>query len=80
LRVVTTPPDLWAITRAIVGDAGDVQVATRPGQNPHDAVARQAGMALLVLPQSPGAVRGTEDYVAHMDHLVSALARTLGGK
>jgi ABC-type Zn uptake system ZnuABC Zn-binding protein ZnuA len=44
------------------------------------AVARQAGVPLLVLPQSPGAVRGTEDYVAHLEHLVSALVRTLGGK
>ena len=36
LRVLTTLPDLWSITRALVGDLGEVQVATRPGQNPHD--------------------------------------------
>ena len=42
------------------------------------AVARQAGARLVVVPQSPGAVRGTEEYIAHMDHLVSALARALG--
>ena len=42
------------------------------------AVARQAGARLVVVPQSPGAVRGTEDYIAHMDYLVTALARALG--
>ena len=42
------------------------------------AVARQAGARLLVVPQSPGAVRGTEEYIAHMDHLVTALTRALG--
>jgi ABC-type Zn uptake system ZnuABC Zn-binding protein ZnuA len=42
------------------------------------SVARQAGARLVVVPQSPGAVRGTEEYIAHMDHLVSALARALG--
>jgi ABC-type Zn uptake system ZnuABC Zn-binding protein ZnuA len=42
------------------------------------AVARQAGARLLMVPQSPGAVRGTEEYIAHMDHLVTALTRALG--
>jgi hypothetical protein len=41
------------------------------------AVARQAGARLVILPQSPGALRGTEGYIAHMDHLVTALARAL---
>jgi ABC-type Zn uptake system ZnuABC Zn-binding protein ZnuA len=41
------------------------------------AVARQAGARLVVVPQSPGAVRGTEEYIAHMDYLVTALARAL---
>jgi len=41
------------------------------------AVARQAGAKLVVVPQSPGAVRGTDDYIAHMDYLVTALARAL---
>ena len=31
LRVLATLPDLWSITRAIVGDLGRVEVATRPG-------------------------------------------------
>jgi ABC-type Zn uptake system ZnuABC Zn-binding protein ZnuA len=41
------------------------------------AVARQAGARLVLVPQSPGAVRGTEDYVAHLEYLVDALARAL---
>ncbi|HEX3176225.1 MAG TPA: metal ABC transporter substrate-binding protein [Methylomirabilota bacterium] len=40
-------------------------------------VARQAGARVLALPQSPGAVKGTQDYIAHMDHLVRALAEAL---
>jgi len=31
-----------------------------------------------VLPQSPGAVKGTDTYIAHLDFLVSALAKALG--
>jgi ABC-type Zn uptake system ZnuABC Zn-binding protein ZnuA len=41
------------------------------------AVARLAGARLVVVPQSPGAVPGTEEYIAHMDYLVKALARGL---
>ena len=41
------------------------------------AVARQAGAKLVVVPQSPGAVRGTDDYLAHMEHVVTALAKAL---
>ena len=47
LRVLATLPDLWAITRAIVGDVGDVQVATRPGQNPHDLEIRPSQIVLV---------------------------------
>jgi ABC-type Zn uptake system ZnuABC Zn-binding protein ZnuA len=43
------------------------------------AVARRAGATLVVLPQSPGAVRGTDDYLAHMDYLVTTLTRALSG-
>jgi ABC-type Zn uptake system ZnuABC Zn-binding protein ZnuA len=42
------------------------------------AVARAAGARLLVVPQSPGAVKGTETYVGHLDTLVTAVARALG--
>jgi hypothetical protein len=30
------------------------------------------------VPQSPGAVEGTETYIGHLDALVTALARALG--
>ena len=42
-----TLPDLWSITRALVGDLGDVQVATRPGQNPHDLEIRPSQISLV---------------------------------
>jgi zinc/manganese transport system substrate-binding protein len=47
LRVLTTLPDLWSITRALVGDLGEVQVATRPGQNPHDLEIRPSQIMLV---------------------------------
>jgi ABC-type Zn uptake system ZnuABC Zn-binding protein ZnuA len=47
LRVLATLPDLWAITLALVGDLADVQVATRPGQNPHDLEIRPSQIVLV---------------------------------
>ncbi len=47
LRVLATLPDLWAITRALVEDLADVQVATRPGQNPHDLEIRPSQIVLV---------------------------------
>ena len=47
LRVLATLPDLWAITRGLVGDLADVQVATRPGQNPHDMEIRPSQIVLV---------------------------------
>ena len=47
LRVLATLPDLWAITRAIVRDLGEVRVATRPGQNPHDLEIRPSQFVLV---------------------------------
>lgn len=47
LRVLATLPDLWAITRALVGDLGEVQVATRLGQNPHDLEIRPSQVLLV---------------------------------
>src|SRR6185295_4957082 len=41
------------------------------------AVARLAGAKLVVIPQSPGAVPGTSDYIDHMEHVVIALAKAL---
>ena len=40
-------------------------------------IARETGAKLLVVPQSPGAVKGTEDYISHVEHLVGALADAL---
>ena len=47
LSIVATLPDLGAITRALVGDLGDVQIATRPGQNPHDLEIRPSQILLV---------------------------------
>ena len=47
LRVLATLPDLWSITRALVGDLGEVKVATRPGQNPHDLEIRPTQILLV---------------------------------
>jgi len=47
LRVLATLPDLWSITRALVGDLGEVKVATRPGQNPHDLEIRPSQILLV---------------------------------
>lgn len=40
-------------------------------------VARETGAKVLIVPQLPGAVRSTEDYIAHLDHLVNAVATAL---
>ena len=40
-------------------------------------VAKESGAKTVVVAQSPGAVKGTEDYIAHLDHVVSMLAAAL---
>ena len=40
-------------------------------------VARETGAKMVVVPQSPGSIKGTEDYITHFDHLVGALAAAL---
>jgi ABC-type Zn uptake system ZnuABC Zn-binding protein ZnuA len=40
-------------------------------------VARATGARVLVVPQSPGAVKGTDTYIAHMEVLVTAIAAGL---
>jgi ABC-type Zn uptake system ZnuABC Zn-binding protein ZnuA len=40
-------------------------------------VAKETGAKMVVAPQSPGAIKGTEDYISHFDHLVGALAAAL---
>ena len=47
LRIVTTLPDLYAITKALVGDAATVDVVARFGQNPHDMEVRPSHMLML---------------------------------
>jgi zinc/manganese transport system substrate-binding protein len=41
------------------------------------AVARAAGAQVLVVPQSPGAVKGADTYISHLDALVAAMARAM---
>jgi zinc/manganese transport system substrate-binding protein len=40
-------------------------------------IARETGAKIVVVAQSPGAVKGTEDYITHLDHVVGALAAAL---
>jgi ABC-type Zn uptake system ZnuABC Zn-binding protein ZnuA len=40
-------------------------------------IARETGAKMVVVAQSPGAVKGTEDYITHLDHVVGALATAL---
>ena len=47
LRVVATLPDLYVITKALVGDAAGVEVVARFGQNPHDMEVRPSHMLTL---------------------------------
>jgi len=68
LRVLATLPDLWAITRALVGDLGDVQVATRPGQNPHDLEIRPS--QVLLVKRAEILVRNGLDEDAWIDPVV----------
>jgi zinc/manganese transport system substrate-binding protein len=46
-RIVATLPDLWTLTRALVGDLATVELATRMGQNPHDMEIRPSQTLLL---------------------------------
>jgi ABC-type Zn uptake system ZnuABC Zn-binding protein ZnuA len=42
-----------------------------------DFVARETNAKVLVVPLGPGTIKGTEDYIAHMDYLVDAIAKAL---
>ena len=59
------------------GFASGVLVESWYPTDPATAVARAAGARVVVVPQSPGAVKGTDTYVAHLDALVTAIARAL---
>jgi hypothetical protein len=41
------------------------------------AVARAAGARVLLVPQSPGAAKGTDTYITHIDALVQSVTRAL---
>jgi zinc/manganese transport system substrate-binding protein len=47
LRIVATLPDLYVITKALVGDAATIDVVARFGQNPHDMEVRPSHMLML---------------------------------
>jgi zinc/manganese transport system substrate-binding protein len=68
LRVLATLPDLWSITRALVGDLGEVQVATRPGQNPHDLEIRPS--QILLVKRAEILVRNGLDEDAWIDPVI----------
>ena len=70
LRVLATLPDLWAITRALVRDLGEVQVATRPGQNPHDLEIRPS--QILLVKRAEILVRNGLDEDAWIDPVVES--------
>jgi zinc/manganese transport system substrate-binding protein len=70
LRVLATLPDLWAITRALVGDLGEVQVATRPGQNPHDLEIRPS--QILLVKRAELLVRNGLDEDAWIDPVIES--------
>lgn len=68
--MLATLPDLWAITRAIVGDLGEVQVATRPGQNPHDLEIRPS--QILLVKRAEILVRNGLDEDAWIDPVIES--------
>jgi zinc/manganese transport system substrate-binding protein len=70
LRVLATLPDLWSITRALVGDLGEVQVATRPGQNPHDLEIRPS--QILLVKRAEILVRNGLDEDAWIDPVIES--------
>ena len=70
IRVLATLPDLWSITRALVGDLGEVQVATRPGQNPHDLEIRPS--QILLVKRAEILVRNGLDEDAWIDPVIES--------
>jgi zinc/manganese transport system substrate-binding protein len=70
LRVLATLPDLWSLTRPLVGDLGEVQVATRPGQNPHDLEIRPS--QILLVKRAEILVRNGLDEDAWIDPVIES--------
>lgn len=76
--VPPSPQHLAALVRKMTDER--VKVILHESWYPRemsDAVAERAGATVLIVPQTPGAVKGTEDYITHLDYLVSALAGAL---
>src|SRR5439155_122144 len=70
------PANLPIVTRNIA--AGLARVAPEHARVfEANRVARETGAKVLVVPQTPGAINGTDDYVAHLDYIVTAIAHTL---
>jgi len=73
-----SPQHVAALIRQMRDDR--VTVILQESWYPRDTaklIAQQTGATLLVVPQSPGAVKGTEDYISHLEYLVGAIADAL---
>ena len=79
LRVAATLPDLWAITRAVVGDLAEVEPVARFGQNPHDMEIRPS--QVLIVRRADVLVRNGLEEDAWIDAIVETAgnARLLRG-
>src|SRR3989441_1232391 len=77
-RIPPSSPHLATLIRHI--KEHKVRVVLHESWYPNDItsrIARETGARMLVVPQSPGALKGTDDYIAHVEYLVSALAEAL---
>jgi ABC-type Zn uptake system ZnuABC Zn-binding protein ZnuA len=73
-----SPKHLAALIRRMRDEK--VKIILLESWYPPDAanlVARDTGAKVLVVPQTPGAVKGTDDYVAHLDYILTAIAGAL---
>lgn len=69
-RVVATLADLWAITRVLTGNAVDVEIATRPAQNPHDFEIRPS--QILMVKRADVLIRNGLEEDAWIDPIVES--------
>lgn len=78
--IAPSPSHLAAVITTMRAQNAKV-IIVQPYQNRKTAetVARQTGATVLDIPQQPGAVRGTDTYVALMDYLVRTLVSALQG-
>ena len=68
LRVAATLPDLWALTREVLGSHGEVETVARFGQNPHDMEVRPS--QILVVKRAEVLVRNGLEEDAWIDAIV----------